>query len=205
MKQATFAPWAEPVPGAPYPMTADDVLSLPDDGWFYELVEGRLIRMPMSGGEASRIAARLVVTLSLFVEPRHLGALLGADGGFNLTQPGETAETAETALGPDASFVRAERVPSPGSAEYGKLWHLAPDIAAEIVSPNQYRPEMEAKMRRYLAAGVRLVWLIWPQQRQVDVWRLGTDAPVATLGMGDALDGLDALPGLTYPVADLFA
>lgn len=202
MKQATFAPWAELVPGAPYPMTADDVLALPDDGWFYELVEGRLIRLPMSGGEASRIAVRLVVALSLFVEPRHLGAVLGADGGFNLTRPGETAETA---LGPDASFVQAERVPSPSSAEYGQLWHLAPDIAAEIVSPNQYRPEMEARVRRYLAAGVRLVWLIWPKRRQVDVWRPGTDAPVATLGMGDALNGLDALPRFTYPVADLFA
>jgi hypothetical protein len=39
----------------------------------------------------------------------------------------------------------------------------------------------------------------------VDVWRQGTDGPIATLGMGDALDGLDVLPGLTYPVADLFA
>ena len=81
MKQETFAPWAEPVPGAPYPMTADDVLALPDDGWFYELVEGRLVRMPMSGGEASRIAVRLVVALSVFAEPRHLGAVLGAITG----------------------------------------------------------------------------------------------------------------------------
>lgn len=202
MKQETFAPWAEPAPGAPYPMTADDVLALPDDGWFYELVEGRLVRMPMSGGKASRIAVRLVVALSVFAEPRHLGAVLGADGGFNLTQPNDTEETV---LGPDAAFVRAERVPSPDSAEYGKLWRVAPDIAAEIVSPNQYRPEMEAKVRRYLEAGVRLVWLIWPKQRQVDVWRPGTDAPVATLGIGDALDGLDVLPGFTYPVADLFA
>jgi hypothetical protein len=49
------------------------------------------------------------------------------------------------------------------------------------------------------------VWIVWPKSRQVDVWRPGAAQPVATLGPGDVLDGLDVLPGFTHPVADLFA
>ncbi len=81
---------------------------------------------------------------------------------------------------------------------------LAPDLVAEIASPNQYRPEMADKAQRYLAAGVRLVWVVWPKYSQVDVWRPGSDQPVATLNVDDQLDGLDVLPGFTYPLARLF-
>jgi hypothetical protein len=56
---------------------------------------------------------------------------------------------------------------------------------------------MAAKALRYLAAGVRLVWIVWPKQRQVDVWRPDADRPIATLGTSDALDGMDVLPGFT--------
>lgn len=64
---------------------------------------------------------------------------------------------------------------------------------------------MAAKAQRYLAVGVRLVWIVWPAAKQVDVWRPGNATqPLATLTSGDQSDGLDALPGFTYPVASLF-
>jgi len=63
---------------------------------------------------------------------------------------------------------------------------------------------MAAKARLYLQRGVRLVWGVWPADRQVDVWRPGSDEPVATLGADDQFDGADVLPGFTHPVADLF-
>lgn len=201
MAHELLAPWAEVVPGVGR-MTIDELFALPDDGWQYELVDGRLVRMPFSGGEASRVAARLVIAVGVFVEARDLGAVTGADGEYDLTQPGDAGETALT---PDAAFVRAERIPARDSAEYRRAWKLAPDIVAEIVSPSQYRPEMAAKARRYLAAGVRLVWMVWPKYSQVDVRRLGADQPVATLSMGDALDGEDVLIGFSYPLAKLFA
>jgi Uma2 family endonuclease len=198
----TLAPWAELVPDTG-PMTIDDLLALPDDEWMYELVEGRLVRMPMGGGEASRLAVRLAVALTTFVEPHNLGAVTGADGEYDLTQP---ADVQETALAPDMAFVRAERIPPRASPEYQRAWQLAPDIVAEVVPPNQYRPAMAEKAQRYLAAGVRLVWIIWPRYQQVDVWRLGArQQPAAKLGRGDALNGLDILPGFTYPLERLFA
>lgn len=62
-----IAPWAEVVPGVG-PMTVDDLERLPDDHWQYELVDGALIRMPLSGGEASTIALRLATRLNVFFE-----------------------------------------------------------------------------------------------------------------------------------------
>ena len=201
MAHETLAPWAELVPDKG-PMTVDELLALPDDGWMYELVEGRLVRMPASGFEASRIAVRLIIALGTFVQAHGLGAITGSDGTYDLTQPGDAADTG---LVPDVAFVRAERIPPRTSPEYAKAPRLAPDLAVEVVSPHQYRPEMAAKTQRYLAAGVRLVWVIWPQRQQVDVWRPGSNGPVATLVVSDTLDGQDVLPGFTYPVAELFA
>jgi Uma2 family endonuclease len=203
--QNTLAPWAELVPEVG-PMTIDGLLALPDDSrWQYELVEGRLVRMPASGFEASRIAALLVAALITFVQPRGLGAVTGADGTYDLTQP---EDRGETGLVPDVAFVVAGRLPPRGSPAYTKALPLAPDLVAEVVSPSQFRPEMADKARRYVQAGVRLMWLIWPKYQQVDVWRpdaQGAAQLAATLALGDALDGLDVLPGFAYPLTDLFA
>jgi Uma2 family endonuclease len=201
-QNTTLAPWAEEVPGAPYPMTIDDLLALPDDAnWQYEAVDGRLVRRPGSGREAAHMAARLVAALLAYVEDRGLGAVTAADGTSTITAPGATLETG---VFPDVAFVAAARLPARHSPDDRKAPHLAPDLVAEVVSPSQYHPGMNAKALRYLAADVRLVWLIWPQQREVEVWRPGSVSPVTTLGLGDTLDGPDVVPGLPYPLAKRF-
>lgn len=205
MARNTLAPWAEVVPEAG-PMTIGELLALPDDTrWRYELVEGRLVRMPASGFEASNIVVDLAGALRAFVKPRGLGRVTGSDGTYNLTQPGDPGDTG---LVPEVAFVAADRLPPRDSPAYTKALALAPDLVAAVVSPSQFRPEMADKTLRYLAAGVQLVWIIWPTYRQVDVWRpdaAGAPHMLATLGPGDALEGLDVLPGFTYPLADLFA
>ena len=195
MQQQIVAPWGVVI-ATDRPMTVDDLLNLPDDGHMYELVEGQLVRMLPSGGGASSLALRLGARIEAFVEQHNLGAVTGADGEFDLGHG--------TALAPDVAFVRAERVPPPTSPIYGKAWPLAPDLAVEVASPNQSRPAMARKAQRYLNAGTRLVWVVWPKRKQVDVWRPGDIKPSATLSVGDVLDGLDVLPGFTYPVERLF-
>ncbi len=202
MKQDVIAPWAEVVPGAPYPMTIAQMQALPDDNWIYELVEGRLVRMPGSGNKASVIAANLIIALGNFVRPRKLGRISSSDGQYDLTPAGAALETA---LIPDVAFVRAGRLPAMNTKAADRIPHLAPDLVAEVASPNQSRSAMGEKARLYLAAGVQLVWIIWPDAQQIDVWHAGSDAPIATLTTADQLDGLDVLPGFTHPVADLFA
>ena len=198
----TPASWAEMVPGAPYPMRAVDLTNAPNDGWRYEIIEGRLLRMPGSGIKASWIAVRLIYFLMNFIAPRNLGIVTGADGTYDLTRPGDPTETA---LIPDAAFVQAGRLPAmntPAAAQYGKL---APDLVAEVVSPSQGHQEMDDKARLYLDRGVRLVWTIWPDAQSVDLWRpTSPTAPLASLGIGESLDGLDVLPGFTLPISDLF-
>ncbi len=197
-----FAPWAEIVPNAPYPMRVADLAGLPNDGQQYEIVEGRLVRMPGSASQAARIAMRLVYFLMSFTFPRKLGDVTGPDGTYDLTQPGDATETA---LIPDAAFVQAGRLPAILSAAAKQYPKIAPDLAAEVVSPSQGRAEMDDKARLYLARGVRLVWIIWPDTQTVDVWHPGADMPMTTLGANDHLDGFDVILGFTCPVADLFA
>ena len=197
-----LAPWAELVPDAST-MTVDELLALPDDGWRYELVEGRLVRMPPSGFRASRIAMRLGGRLMVFVETCQLGAVTAPDGAYDLSAPGQ-APTKGTGLAPDVAFIRADRLPPHVAFDEDKAVPFAPDLAVEVASPNQYRPGMATKAKRYLAAGTRMVWIVWPKRRQVDVWRAGDVRPSTTLGITDTLDGLDVVPGFTYPVADLF-
>jgi Uma2 family endonuclease len=194
------APWAEIVRGVE-PMTVAEFAKMPDDEWQYELVDGVLVRMPLSGGEASSIAVRLLSRLAVYVEDHGLGVVTGADGGFVI----DPIRRPDTELGPDVAFVQASRVPPRTSPEYARAWPLAPDLAVEVASPSQYRPEMTEKVLQYLAAGTRLVWLVWPRYRQVDVWRSGDTKPSATLQSGEILDGEDVVPGFSYPVAKLFS
>ncbi len=200
MAQRIFAPWAELVPGRDRPTTVDELMALPEDGWMYELVEGRLVRMPPGSGGDSWTAMSLGAALTNFVFAGDLGRVTGEGGAHVLSGPGEPA----TAVAPDSAFVREGRYPPPSSPDFRRPWRLARDLAVEVVSPNQYRPEMAEKARLYLRAGVRLLWMVWPKYGQVDVWRPGGDQPVATLGPEDQLDGLDVLPGFTYPVRRLF-
>jgi Uma2 family endonuclease len=90
MAQETLALWAERVIKTNHPLTVDDLLALPDDGRLYELVEGRLVLIPPTGGGNASRAARLLVALGAFVEARGLGLVTGADGAYMLRQTGRT-------------------------------------------------------------------------------------------------------------------
>ena len=192
----SVAPWAEIVPGVG-PVTVDILLTLLDDGYVYEVVEGVLVRVAGSGNRATRLALRLGALLLGYVEPRRLGVVTGADGVYRF--PG-----AETGLLPDVGFYLAERLPL--ITDEDKPIPFAPDLAVEVVSLSQDAAEMAAKAWRYLRGGTRLVWVVWPQHAQIDVWHSDTlDGPAATLGSGDVLDGEDLIPGFSYPIHDFFA
>ena len=188
--------WAEIVPDAPYPMSAEEFDRLLDDGWQYELIRGRLVRMPGNMGN-STIAMRLGGRLSAYVEPRGLGYVGGGDGFFRFTLPDETK--LNTAA-PNVSFTQSARAPQPGTRAFYQPWLLVPDLAVEIASPHQ---NLADKITLWLAAGVQLLWVIYPQERRMQVWRPGESAPSLILGMADTLDALEVVPGFRLPVRDL--
>ena len=193
---AAVAPWAEVVPGYG-PVTVDLLLTLPDDGYRYEVVEGALVRMAGSGDEATSIAFNFGLALGNYVVPRRLGRLTGADGVYKF--PG-----AETVLLPDVGFYAAAKRAL--IVDRAKPIPFAPDLAVEVASPSQDAGDMAAKARTYLNGGTSLVWVLWPQSAHIDVWHAGQlAAPAVALHSGDQLDGENVLPGFSYPVADVFA
>ena len=188
-----LAPWGDAMPEVG-PTAVEDLLTRPDDGRRYEVVEGVLIRVAGSGAWATTIARRLGARLGDYVDARGMGLVTGADGVYRF--PG-----AETGLLPDVGFLasaRAARI-----ADLSKPIPYAPDLAVEVASPSQSGDDLAAKALRYLAAGTSLVWIIWPECAEVSVWRPGDTSPSGTLNERDALSGEDVVPGFTCPVEPL--
>ena len=175
-------------------ITADDLLRLSSDGVRGELIRGALSETTPTGHEHGQIAARLVVRLGNFVQPRKLGILTVSDSGVQLEHNPDTVRE------PDVAFFSAEK--SPPDERVTGYAQVAPDLAVEIVSPSDWLPAVNDKALMWLRYGVRLVWVVRPDERRVDVHREGQ--PVVTLTESDALDGLDVLPGFSCPVREIF-
>jgi Uma2 family endonuclease len=175
-------------------MTADELFMMPEEDNCYDLIKGELRKMSPPGAEHGALTARLTGALMQYVEANDLGEVFGAETGFKL------ASNPDTVLGPDLAFVSNERIPPSGIPV--AYWPGAPDLAVEVVSPGNSRREIEEKITEYLAAGVRLVWIISPKRRTVTIHRAHTE-PV-TLNESDTLDGQDVIPGFQYNIAKIF-
>jgi Uma2 family endonuclease len=172
--------------------TAEELLRLPDDGSRYELVEGELKKMSPSGAEHSRIALIIGSSLLVHVMKNQLGAVYGADGGFVLRRGPDTLRS------PDVSFVSAERY-----VKTQKFFPGAPDLAVEVMSPDDLASEVSFKTSQYLRAGVRAVVIVDPEKRIVYVHRSsGTD--VVTTIPETALEVEDVVSGWKLPLSEIF-
>jgi len=170
---------------------------LPDEtGWRAELVRGRVVREPAAGFEHGRIAAVVASVLTRFVDERGLGVVVGAETGFALS------EDPPIVRAPDAAFIAAARLPV-GTTSVQGFARVAPDLAVEIASPTNSAADIRGKVRDYLDAGVRLVWVLQPRDGTVAVHRPGRRRAVRRAP--DRLHGAEILPGFRVPVADLFS
>jgi Uma2 family endonuclease len=178
-------------------VTVEILLTLADDGYMYEVVEGVLVRVAGSGSRATTIGLAIGAELRAYTRPRRLGVATGADGVYKF--PG-----AETGLIPDAAYYSADHATL--IVDEDRPLPFAPDLAVEVASPSQDAEAMAAKARLYLSAGTRLVWIVWPHGSHIDVWRPeNRTAPMRTLTIADKLDGEDVIPGFSYSVAEIFA
>jgi Uma2 family endonuclease len=172
----------------------DDVLlHIPDDGIRYEWVHGRIMQVSEPDPLHGCVGIRLGALLFNYVDATDLGVVFGLDTLFLLKREPRTVR------GPDVAFVAKDRMTNP--LAHG-VWAIAPDLVAEVRSPSQSRPMMRDKVKDYLEAGVRLVWVVDPDGRSVTIYRSGQ--PPRTLGAADELEGEDALPGFRCVVASLF-
>ena len=173
--------------------TPEDLLAMPN-GKDYELVNGRLVERNM-GAESSWIGGRIYLRLSIFCDEHHLGWVWPADNGYQCF-----AHAPKLVRRPDVSFIRAGRLP--GDALPSGFVRIAPDLAVEVVSPNDLAPELDEKLEDYQKAGVRLVWVIYPESRTVSVYR--GDGSASRLHQDDVLSGEDVIPGFRCEVGSLF-
>jgi Uma2 family endonuclease len=160
-----------------------------------ELLDGILVEKAM-GHRESLFAASLISLLMAFVRPRNLG-VIGAPDAIMRLQAGRNRL-------PDVSFTAWENLPS-ADAHLRPVADFAPDLAVEIVSEGNTRAEIDAKRREFLAAGTKLVWVIEPLDRTVEVYADPSRPDLMTLlREADALDGGTVLPGFSLPLAELF-
>jgi Uma2 family endonuclease len=178
----------------PQILTADDLWRMPGDER-RELVKGELRTMAPAGFEHGAVIMKLSVRLAQHVSANRLGLVLGAETGFLLSRHPDTVR------GADVAFVSTPRLPKgPLPTSY---FPGSPDLAVEVVSPNDTLVEVEDKVDDYLAAGTRLVWVVNPRRKTVTVHRPQT-APTM-LRETDTLTGDDVVPDFACPVAEIFA
>jgi Uma2 family endonuclease len=171
----------------------EDLLRMPD-GDRYELIDG-VPREKHMGAESDMIAIGLGSLLTAFVKANKLGLTFGAQTGYQCFP-----NRPKLVRMPDASFVAKGRLPG-DKAPKGYV-PLAPDLAVEVVSPGEFAEELWEKLTDYKSVGIRLVWVVSPATRIVQVRR--ADGSITELDETGTLSGEDVLPGFSCTVAELF-
>ena len=162
----------------------------------FELIDGVLYEMSPPGRQHGRIAVKLASRLDAFVSERGLGIVTVETGYY---PQGDR----HTVLGPDVAFLSHERDPDPMGVRYVPIM---PDLAVEILSPSDTNSKLRAKAEIYLRKGARLVWIVRPDERSVEVFRTRDDGEIErelVAGEG-ALSGEELLPGFSLPLRSVF-
>lgn len=173
-------------------MTAEELerLNLPNKRT--ELVRGRLIVREPAGFRHGIVAANVGRRLHDFAEANHLGVVVAAETGFTL------ARNPDTVRAPDCGFVANARIPQPIPKGY---FPAGPDLAVEVLSPDDRPHEVLDKIADWLGSGTHIVWIIDPDKRVGRVYR--ADGSELLLQEGDAFDGENVLPDLSLPLRTL--
>ena len=179
---------------APKLLTADDLLRLHSEGVHGELIRGELHETMPPGEQHGTIMADLTIMIGAFVKQHRLGRVTAGDAGVWIERDPDTVR------GPDIAFFSTERMqagpPLPGYSV------IIPDLVVEIVSPSDKSLEVYDKARMWISHGVRMVWVVQPESRTVEVHRSDVGVEVVA-GEGELVGG-DVLPGFSCPISEIF-
>ena len=175
-------------------LTVEDLYTMPDDGFKYELQSGMLVSEPLPGFRHGRVMFRMGALLSSHVRLNRLGIVLGGDSGFIL------ARKPDTVRGPDVAFLSQARFAESGDTI--RAFSGAPDLAVEVLSPSNTPAAIRAKVADYFAAGPRRVWLVDTEAETVTDF--ASLLSPHELGEDDVLEGGDVIPGFRVRVGEIF-
>ena len=176
---------------------AEEFFALPEVDAREELVRGDVVREPMPTFGHGAVAVRIASILDTWVRrhgPPQSPGRVADHCGFVLSRDPDTVR------GPDVAFVSRDRLAA-GTTD-GPFIEGAPDLAVEVLSPSNRAGEIMEKVREYLGAGGRQVWVVDPERETITVHC--PDRIPRTLGPGDTLDGDEALPGFSVLVEEAF-
>jgi Uma2 family endonuclease len=175
--------------------TEAELQSLPEDGYLHEVVNGELIMSPKNDPYHGDICAELLTALRTFARKHRLGPVWDSSTGFWMYN--------RNCRAPDISFIRKERLATMGFTRHTrKFFPGAPDLAVEVLSPNNTRAEIMERLKDYFGSGTQLAWIINPDREYVEICHAPEQRTL--LGSGATLDGEHLLPGFKFPIADLF-
>jgi len=153
--------------------------------------KGALIVMTPVGGEGGSYEADNIVDLGNWNRQTGLGKVFSSSTLFKLPTGGDRS--------PDAAWVELSRWQSLTPEQRRKFPPIAPDFVIELRSPTDNLELLQAKMQEYMDAGVRLGWMLNPQEQQVEIYRQGQPKEVRLLPT--ELSGEDVLPGFVLPLS----
>ena len=174
-------------------LTDEQFMALPEDDNLYEYVNGELIVVANSGVEHGYLALTLGYFLTGFVRSHRLGVTCDSSTAFKMKTGNKRS--------PDLAFIAKERLHGLKRLPKG-FFEGAPDLAVEIISPNNTFAEIHNKLVEYFENGTRLVWVILPDEESVLVYR--QPKPSKLLQVEDSLDGEAVITGFQLPLMELF-
>jgi Uma2 family endonuclease len=158
---------------------------------FERSAQGELVIMSPTGGESGRRNADITIDLGVWNRQTQLGYTFDSSTCFKLPNGAERS--------PDAAWVERNRWETLSPEQREKFPPIAPDFVVELRSASDSLPPLQAKMQEYQANGVRLGWLINPQDQQVEIYRLGQ--AVETRQAPQQLSGETVLPNFVLKLA----
>ena len=176
-------------------VTAEESLQLSTVNRRFELVKGIYIDMAPASAFHGMVASSIHYLIYTHVKRNHLGEVTAAETGFLLARDPDTVRAA------DVGFISAARIPASGVPPTG-YWPLAPDLAVEVVSPNDDPDEILEKIEEYLNAGTKMVWVVYPKRKSVAVYRTPRESKI--FRGEEKLLGEDVLAGFECMVKEIF-
>lgn len=160
---------------------------------FERNANGDLLIMPPTGGETGNKNAAINAQLWIWNNRHKLGKVFDSSTGFKLPNGADRS--------PNASWIPLARWDALSDEQKQKFLPLCPAFAIELLSPSDKLGKTRHKMQEYLDNGMKLGWLIDPQNQQVEIYRQGK---IEVLDCPHRLSGEDILPGFMLDLQSIW-
>jgi Uma2 family endonuclease len=184
----------------PRRLRPEDIVDIepPDGVSGYELVNGELVEVPFAYPEHGRLAAEIAHRIASHIEVHGPAGAVYSEAGYVLGLPHDR----DRMRAPDVSFISQAMLAAHGGEPANAFFRIAPDLIVEVESRGTRKRPLQQRIEDFLAAGVKLLWVVHPATHSITVYH--GDGSARLVRGDEALDGEDVLPGFSLPLPRLF-